>query len=104
MDQNQEIARSKHSIDSLFRYLFARKGMKVSEVAPLVGKSAAGLGGTLAHGRMNLGTLQELLDFCDEPLVLKLKNGEEIEMVLKGKKTKKPKKQLFILAIHTNTN
>ena len=92
MTENTEIVRTKHSIDSLFRYLFARKGMKVGEVAPLVGKSAASLGGTLAHGRMNLGYLQNLLKFCDEPLVIKLKSGEEIELILKDKKPKKAKK------------
>lgn len=93
MDENskpQETQRESHSINTFFRFLFAKRGEKVSDVAAklIPKRTASSLAGSLKHGRMNLGLVKELLDYCGEPLIIKLKNGDEIELIVNDKPTK----------------
>lgn len=78
----------KLKVGAFLRMLFIKSNLDTKEVAEKLGKTPENLNGILRNNRMNLGTLVEIMEVCDEPLVLQLSNGEAIELEITKKKSK----------------
>lgn len=81
-----EVEVQKLRLNTFLRMLFAKNDKKVKDVAEEVKKTPVNLQNTLRHGRLNVSTLAEIMEACGEPLVLKLKTGELIQIELTDKK------------------
>lgn len=74
------MAEKKLKIGKLLRMLFIKNNLKTKEVAEKLGKKTQAFNIQLSNGKMNLETIAEIMQVCDEKIVFKLSNGEEIEI------------------------
>lgn len=78
----------KLKVGAFLRMLFIKSNLDTKEVAERLGKTPENLNGILRNNRMNLGTLIEIMEVCEEQLIVKLSSGEVIELEITEKKLK----------------